>query len=109
MGCFAAIPAVVAYNRYSNDVERVSAAAEDFSSMSSPPFCSARLMSDHPGESYEPQRRQRRRPVSEINVVPYIDVMLVLLIIFMITAPLWLRVSMLIFPRRIGSPTDGGR
>jgi len=34
------------------------------------------------------QRRQRRRPMSEINVVPYIDVMLVLLVIFMITAPL---------------------
>lgn len=32
--------------------------------------------------------RLRKRPVSEINVVPYIDVMLVLLIIFMITAPL---------------------
>jgi biopolymer transport protein TolR len=29
-----------------------------------------------------------RRPMAEINVVPYIDVMLVLLIIFMITAPL---------------------
>ena len=33
-------------------------------------------------------RRTRRRPMSEINVVPYIDVMLVLLVIFMITAPL---------------------
>ncbi|EGN74655.1 TolR protein [Idiomarina sp. A28L] len=32
--------------------------------------------------------RKRRKPVSEINVVPYIDVMLVLLIIFMVTAPL---------------------
>ena len=32
--------------------------------------------------------RKRRRPVSEINVVPYIDVMLVLLDIFMVTAPL---------------------
>ncbi len=30
----------------------------------------------------------RKRPMSEINVVPYIDVMLVLLVIFMITAPL---------------------
>ncbi len=30
----------------------------------------------------------RRRPMAEINVVPYIDVSLVLLIIFMITAPL---------------------
>jgi biopolymer transport protein TolR len=33
-------------------------------------------------------RSAKRRPMSEINVVPYIDVMLVLLIIFMITAPL---------------------
>lgn len=32
-------------------------------------------------------QRKRRRPVAEINVVPYIDVMLVLLIIFMATAP----------------------
>ena len=32
--------------------------------------------------------RKRRKPVAEINVVPYIDVMLVLLIIFMVTAPL---------------------
>lgn len=36
------------------------------------------------------QRRYspHRRPMAEINVVPYIDVMLVLLVIFMITAPL---------------------
>jgi biopolymer transport protein TolR len=34
------------------------------------------------------QRLKRRRPMSDINVVPYIDVMLVLLIIFMVTAPL---------------------
>ena len=32
--------------------------------------------------------RIRKRPMSDINVVPYIDVMLVLLVIFMITAPL---------------------
>lgn len=31
---------------------------------------------------------QRRRPMAEINVVPYIDVMLVLLVIFMVTAPM---------------------
>lgn len=30
----------------------------------------------------------KRRPMSEINVVPFIDVMLVLLVIFMITTPL---------------------
>ncbi|MEI7446333.1 MAG: biopolymer transporter ExbD, partial [Burkholderiales bacterium] len=34
------------------------------------------------------RRGGRRRFVSEINVVPYIDVMLVLLVIFMVTAPL---------------------
>jgi len=31
---------------------------------------------------------RRRRPINEINMVPFIDVMLVLLIIFMVTAPL---------------------
>lgn len=34
------------------------------------------------------RQRIKKRPMSEINVVPYIDVMLVLLIIFMVTAPL---------------------
>lgn len=33
-------------------------------------------------------RDRRRKPMGEINVVPYIDVMLVLLVIFMITTPL---------------------
>ena len=33
-------------------------------------------------------RRQKRKPVAEMNVVPYIDVMLVLLVIFMGTAPM---------------------
>lgn len=32
--------------------------------------------------------RHRRRPMSEINVTPFVDVMLVLLVIFMVTAPL---------------------
>lgn len=35
-------------------------------------------------ESYRP----RRKPKAEMNVVPYIDVMLVLLVIFMVTAPM---------------------
>lgn len=34
------------------------------------------------------KKRQRKRPIAEINVVPYIDVMLVLLVIFMMTTPL---------------------
>ena len=33
-------------------------------------------------------RRRRSRPMSEINVTPFVDVMLVLLIIFMVAAPL---------------------
>ncbi len=35
-----------------------------------------------------PMRAQKRKLMGEINVVPYIDVMLVLLVIFMVTAPL---------------------
>jgi biopolymer transport protein TolR len=34
------------------------------------------------------RRRGRIRPMSEINVTPFVDVMLVLLIVFMVTAPL---------------------
>ncbi|MDO5604850.1 MAG: ExbD/TolR family protein [Paracoccus sp. (in: a-proteobacteria)] len=34
------------------------------------------------------RRRGRARPMSEINVTPFVDVMLVLLIIFMVAAPL---------------------
>ena len=44
--------------------------------------------------------QRRRGPIHEINVVPYIDVMLVLLIIFMVTAPL-------ITPSVIDLPTVG--
>ena len=33
-------------------------------------------------------RRQQYRPMAEINVTPFVDVMLVLLIVFMVTAPL---------------------
>ena len=32
--------------------------------------------------------RKKRKPMAEINVVPYIDLMLVLLIVFMVTAPM---------------------
>ena len=35
-----------------------------------------------------PSRGSRRAPMAEINVTPFVDVMLVLLIIFMVTAPL---------------------
>jgi biopolymer transport protein TolR len=35
-----------------------------------------------------PTRGRRRRAISEINVTPFVDVMLVLLVIFMVTAPM---------------------
>jgi biopolymer transport protein TolR len=47
-----------------------------------------------------PAQRRRRGPMHEINVVPYVDVMLVLLVIFMVTAPL-------ITPSVIDLPTVG--
>jgi len=39
-------------------------------------------------EARKTRRRARYKPQSEINVTPFVDVMLVLLIVFMIAAPL---------------------
>jgi biopolymer transport protein TolR len=47
-----------------------------------------------------PARGRGRRTINEINMVPFIDVMLVLLIIFMVTAPL-------ISPSQINLPSVG--
>ena len=46
--------------------------------------------------------RRARKPINQINVVPYIDVMLVLLVIFMVTAPL-------IAPGEIQLPSVGSK
>jgi len=40
------------------------------------------------GDSSGGFRRRRYQPISDINVTPFVDVMLVLLIVFMVTAPL---------------------
>lgn len=48
----------------------------------------------------------RRKPMSEINVVPYIDVMLVLLIIFMATAPLLTQGVIVDLPKAPSQPID---
>lgn len=50
--------------------------------------------------------RVRRRKVAEINVVPYIDVMLVLLIIFMVTAPLITQGVKVELPKAEAEPLD---
>ena len=52
-------------------------------------------------------RRARRRVMGEINVVPYIDVMLVLLIIFMITAPLLAQGIKVDLPKAPAEPLSG--
>lgn len=41
-----------------------------------------------PGSAKRKRRRGRTRPMAEINVTPFVDVMLVLLIVFMVAAPL---------------------
>lgn len=48
----------------------------------------------------------RRKPMSEINVVPYIDVMLVLLVIFMATAPLLTQGVVVDLPDAPSEPID---
>ncbi len=50
--------------------------------------------------------RSRRKPVADINVVPYIDVMLVLLIIFMVTAPLITSGVHVELPKANAAPID---
>ena len=50
--------------------------------------------------------RNKRRPMAEINVVPYIDVMLVLLIIFMVTAPMLMQGVEVDLPEASTEPVD---
>ena len=51
-------------------------------------------------------KQKRYRPLAEINVVPYIDVMLVLLIIFMVTAPLLFQGVNVNLPTASAKPID---
>jgi len=52
------------------------------------------------------QRRPRKRPMAEINVVPYIDVMLVLLVIFVITAPMLTQGVQVELPQAASEPIE---
>jgi biopolymer transport protein TolR len=138
LGLFAAIPAVIAYNRFSFAVNRLEARLQRFADgfhatlsrelevegggrgVSDPPrngeggrpkdgggvegvgtdpstmTLRAMVPLPVPGRNFSvamgpilgPGRRGRRSPMAEINVTPMVDVMLVLLIIFMVTAPL---------------------
>jgi biopolymer transport protein TolR len=55
------------------------------------------------------QTSRGRRLMGEINVVPYIDVMLVLLIIFMITAPLLTQGVKVELPKAASEPIEQSR
>ena len=52
------------------------------------------------------RQRIRKKPMAEINVVPYIDVMLVMLVIFMITAPLLTQGVKVDLPEAAAEPMD---
>ena len=52
-------------------------------------------------------RRRRRPPMSAINVTPFVDVMLVLLIVFMVTAPLLTVGVSVDLPKTTSSPLPG--
>lgn len=86
MGLFAvAIPAVIAYNRYAHDVDRAGQPLRDLHMKAQHP--PAAILQPAPGiDHVTPSLHSRLK--AEINIVPYIDVMLVLLVIFMVTAPL---------------------
>ncbi len=51
-------------------------------------------------------RRNKHRPMADINVVPYIDVMLVLLIIFMVTAPMLMQGVKVDLPEASADPVE---
>ncbi|MDR5898253.1 protein TolR [Halomonas vilamensis] len=51
-------------------------------------------------------RGGQRRPMAEINVVPFIDVMLVLLVIFMITAPMLTQGVQVDLPQATSEPIE---
>ena len=92
IGLFAAIPAVIAYNRLTHGLDRFEARLSRFAdrfhatlSRELEVEVEALMGANLPPPAARPPRRA---PMSEINVTPLVDVMLVLLIIFMVTAPL---------------------
>ena len=102
IGLIAAIPATIFYNKFISEVnrqaQRLEGFADEFSAILSRQIDERGVRES--GMAHERsgggcafggvgKRRHRRSPVmSEINVTPMVDVMLVLLIIFMVSAPL---------------------
>ncbi len=116
IGLFAAIPAVIAYNRYADQVTRLEmrydAFMEEFSTILQR-YAARGALHRWPRRPRRPARSadmaqtsRGRRLMGEINVVPYIDVMLVLLIIFMITAPLLTQGVKVELPKAAAEPLE---
>ena len=51
-------------------------------------------------------KKNKRKLLAEINVVPYIDVTLVLLVVFMVTAPLLIQGIDINLPKTVSSPLE---
>ena len=51
-------------------------------------------------------KKLKKRPIADINVVPYIDVMLVLLVVFMVTAPLLMQGVPVQLPQAPSAPLE---
>ena len=51
-------------------------------------------------------KKFKKRPIADINVVPYIDVMLVLLVVFMVTAPLLMQGVPVQLPQAPSAPLE---
>lgn len=53
-----------------------------------------------------PVKKNKRKSLAEINVVPYIDVMLVLLVVFMVASPLLTQGVKVELPQAVTAPLD---
>jgi len=53
------------------------------------------------------KRKQKRQLMSEINITPFVDVMLVLLVVFMVTAPMMISGINVNLPQAAAAPLSG--
>ena len=101
IGLVAAIPAVVAYNHFVNKVNVLTGEMDNFSGE----FLNIVERMGRRVSGGRSAGKPGRSTLSQINVTPFVDVMLVLLIIFMVTAPMMGRGSTSICPRWRTPPT----
>ena len=113
VGLVAAIPAVVAYNRFNSRVEQLLTSyetfAEEFSSILHRQVHSAacKRCRTEPGRSLIVARMAgRHKPMSEINMVPFIDIMMVMLVAFMVSSPMFTQGVHVELPKTDSKPVE---